>query len=447
MWSRKKKLTALEAEDTGKKYRLGDKESVCRRDDQILDLHRVIALRDIPRHGVTAGDIGGYVESEFNLSQAGDAWIGGGACVSGNMTVKDNALVNDLAVLECRKNSEDTYSWIGGAAVIKDSVTISGDNYAIAGNPVISGFALLNNTKVLGSPTIKGHVSLLSCTINGSPNISGQARLFSTLVSDEASITDQVRLIDSFVSGKSSVSGSCNIEKSKLRDSTHVSGNVRIKEGSICEGENHLSGDLVIPPNHYVINKTIVGEAKSFFGILPKSDTAGGVKEGETVLESSLNVIESSSYSTEFKKVLDVIETEYKGYSTDIVKLIKYPLMADPAVPETQEFVFLLRKANRLRDSKDESLQREIAEKLERAFMIAEAKALKVSSSLYSEVERKKTEDAKSFINKACDSDSTISEKKIGFRSTMKALEGVIALPEEAVFAFREKIGLLEIEA
>ena len=447
MWSRKKKLTALEIEDTGKKYKLGELESVCRRDDQIMDLRRVIALRDIPRHGVTAGDIGGYIESEFNLAQAGDSWIGGGACVSGNVKVKDNALITDLAILECRKNPEGTYSWVGGAAVIKDSATVSGDNYAIAGNAVISDFALLNNTKILGSPTIKDHASLLSCTVNGSPNVAGQARLFSTLISDDVSITDQAYLMDSSISGKSSASGSCKIEKSKIRDNTHVSGSVRIKEGSICEGENYLSGDLVIPPNHYVINKTIVGEAKSFFGVLPKGEVTESVKDGEPVLDSSFNVIESSSDSAGFKKILDSIEAEYKSYSTDIVKLIKYPLMADPSVPETQEFIFLLRKAKRLLGSKDEAEKQEVAEKLERAYMVAEANALKVSSSLYSENDRKKTEDAKVFINKACDELSTVAEKKIGFRSTMKALEGVIALPEDAVTAFREKIGLLEIEA
>ena len=32
-------------------------------------LHRIRALRDIPRHYVLKGDLGGYVSSEANLSQ------------------------------------------------------------------------------------------------------------------------------------------------------------------------------------------------------------------------------------------------------------------------------------------------------------------------------------------------------------------------------------------
>lgn len=51
------------------------------------------ALRDIPRIGVTAGDIGGYVEDEKNLSQEGDCWVYGDALVHGNAQVHGNAWV------------------------------------------------------------------------------------------------------------------------------------------------------------------------------------------------------------------------------------------------------------------------------------------------------------------------------------------------------------------
>lgn len=50
-------------------------------------LRRIRALRDIPRFGVKAEDIGGYVDSEKNLSQDGDCWV------CDNARVCDNALV------------------------------------------------------------------------------------------------------------------------------------------------------------------------------------------------------------------------------------------------------------------------------------------------------------------------------------------------------------------
>ena len=40
-------------------------------------LHRIKALIDILRWGVKAGDLGGYIQSESNLSQIGDCWVYG----------------------------------------------------------------------------------------------------------------------------------------------------------------------------------------------------------------------------------------------------------------------------------------------------------------------------------------------------------------------------------
>ncbi|MBD8056934.1 hypothetical protein ICV35_25130, partial [Rhodococcus ruber] len=60
-------------------------------------LHRIKALRDIPLHGVKAGDLGGWIENERNLSQDGDCWVGGNASVWGNARVWGNASVGGNA--------------------------------------------------------------------------------------------------------------------------------------------------------------------------------------------------------------------------------------------------------------------------------------------------------------------------------------------------------------
>ena len=44
-------------------------------------LHRIVAVNDIPEHNVKAGDIGGWVEHFYNLSE--NAWVGEEACVYG----------------------------------------------------------------------------------------------------------------------------------------------------------------------------------------------------------------------------------------------------------------------------------------------------------------------------------------------------------------------------
>ena len=58
-----------------------------------ITLHRIRALMDISRYGVRAGDIGGWIEAESNLSQYGDAWVSDDARVYGNAWVYGNAVV------------------------------------------------------------------------------------------------------------------------------------------------------------------------------------------------------------------------------------------------------------------------------------------------------------------------------------------------------------------
>ena len=56
-------------------------------------LRRIRALRDIPRCGVKEGDLGGWVESEGNLTQEGDCWVSDTALIYGDARVFDNARV------------------------------------------------------------------------------------------------------------------------------------------------------------------------------------------------------------------------------------------------------------------------------------------------------------------------------------------------------------------
>ena len=73
--------------DNEKKYELipSDKEG----------LFRIKALKCFG--GVMIGEIGGYVESENNLSQLGDCWIYDNAIVHGNAVVVGKAIVCDNA--------------------------------------------------------------------------------------------------------------------------------------------------------------------------------------------------------------------------------------------------------------------------------------------------------------------------------------------------------------
>lgn len=60
----------------------------------MVRVYQIRALRDIPRHGVNAGDLGGWVESEDNLSQEDDSWIGEYGTFLGGSHPEYNSLVD-----------------------------------------------------------------------------------------------------------------------------------------------------------------------------------------------------------------------------------------------------------------------------------------------------------------------------------------------------------------
>ncbi|MDR1514068.1 MAG: hypothetical protein LBS45_00100 [Synergistaceae bacterium] len=110
-------------------------------------LYRIRALRDIPRHGVKAGDLGGFVESERNLSQEGDAWIGGKAVVCDNAKVYGNAEVHGEAVV-CG-NAE-----VHGNAEVCGNAWISGNTW-VYGKAWVYGDARISGNAKVGSDSVR----------------------------------------------------------------------------------------------------------------------------------------------------------------------------------------------------------------------------------------------------------------------------------------------------
>lgn len=60
-------------------------------------LHRIRAVRDIPEYEIKSGDMGGWLETEKNLSHDGSAWVTDSAVVMDAACVTGKALVTDSA--------------------------------------------------------------------------------------------------------------------------------------------------------------------------------------------------------------------------------------------------------------------------------------------------------------------------------------------------------------
>ena len=115
-------------------------------------LYRIRALKDFK--GAKAGDLGGYIEKEKNLSQEDNCWVCGNACVYGNARVFGDARVFDEAYVfddarvcgeawVCDDARVCGEAWVCGNARVYDNAHVCGDAY-VCDNARVCGDAKIN---------------------------------------------------------------------------------------------------------------------------------------------------------------------------------------------------------------------------------------------------------------------------------------------------------------
>lgn len=226
-------------------------------------LHRIKAARDFGT--VVAGQLGGFIEKEENLSHEGNAWVGGDACVYENAYVCGDTYVCDNAkVFGCAKicNNAEVYgeAHIYGHACVFDYTKVyaharvrdfakvcnyaSVDGYAWAcGNAVICGSArVCDNAEISGraevcdSTTVYNNAEVSGCAkvcnsakVYGNARVHGNARICdNATVSGDANIYDNVKVCD----------------EAKVLDRAVVCGNVHISNSTRICGDAHCITDI-----------------------------------------------------------------------------------------------------------------------------------------------------------------------------------------------------------
>lgn len=177
-------------------------------------VYRIKALMDIPNIGIKAGDFGGYIHSEANLSQDDECWVFPDAMVYDDAKVTGNAKVfGNARIFE--------HACISGNAVIKGPCMVYG--YAnVSDEAVVTG-----NTKVWDSAVVRGKA-----------HVYGYASIYSNaFVGGEAEVFDLAK-----VSGFAVVEGSARVYgqavivgRSTVRGKVHVNGNAVIRD-ELCDG-------------------------------------------------------------------------------------------------------------------------------------------------------------------------------------------------------------------
>lgn len=134
-----------------KKYKL-TKETMC---FDGVTLHRIQALKDFGN--VDAGELGGWVESEKNLSQSGDCWIAMEAKAYGGAEIGDNAILTRKAIA-CGNSTICNDTLVSDESIIRGFTYLYG-NVEVYGKSVIDGDARLHgNVKVIGAKVIDAEV-------------------------------------------------------------------------------------------------------------------------------------------------------------------------------------------------------------------------------------------------------------------------------------------------
>ena len=163
-------------------------------------LYRIRALRDFS--DVKAGDLGGYIQTEDNLSHEGDAWVYFYAKVYDDACVYENACISDIAEVY---NDAEVY-----------------DNAKVSGFAEVSGNACVNNNaKVYDNAEVYGEARVYgNAIVYEFANILGRATIGedseihgSAIVRDNAEVYDNAEVCGSaVVGGKAHIVGDAKVK-------------------------------------------------------------------------------------------------------------------------------------------------------------------------------------------------------------------------------------------
>lgn len=252
-------------------------------ENKTVVVRQIKALRDIPKHNVKKGDLGGFIFSNSNLDQGGDSWVTATSYVFDSAFVTGDSIVMDGAVLygEARVTGASRLSQLN----IGDRVEIH--NSHVTGPMKMTDDVYIEHSKVFGNAEIIGNVAienstlrLINSKIQGSSILIRHSDIDSENMSilDEATLTHCIlgkpqRLRDIIISGKAellqvlsgdskrNISKEIHIGDHAFIEHTSIRGSrIKIQGFSYLEGNTKgniiLGSDVSVKDFGYVSNRT-----------------------------------------------------------------------------------------------------------------------------------------------------------------------------------------------
>ena len=273
-------------------------------------LHRIKALRNF--RNIKAGDLGGWIEKERNLSQEGDCWVGDYAMVWGNAMVYNNAIVcNNTQIWE------NARVWgraeIGGNAKIYNCARIYGDTTICEDTEVFGNAQIYDTAIVYGNAKIYDDAVVFDeVIVSGNANICGSAAIYgSALVGDNAE-----------VGGKAQICGNAEI-----LDDAHV-------YGGIIEGSARVCGNALVNSSSDIIWISSFGRYANTITAFQCADGSFKVNSGlftgklEEYEQKIKNVFAGTPYWKEYSALMELIRSYFEARTFNSSK----PLEIEPDI-------------------------------------------------------------------------------------------------------------------
>jgi len=181
-----------------------------------ITLYRIEALKDFGT--IKKGEVGGYLQSEDNLSQEGWCWVSGDARIFGKARVSEYASVSGEAS-------------VFGKASVSGDVRVSGKTWIFGEARIYGDARVSEEAKIFGHAWINGDASVFgNAQVSGNASVFGKASVYGRAV----------------IYGEASVNGEAS-----------VYGNARIYGKAWSNGKASVRGDESIEPSLKDLNKNV----------------------------------------------------------------------------------------------------------------------------------------------------------------------------------------------
>lgn len=286
-------------------------------------VYRIRALRDFG--DVKAGDLGGYIESDFNLSHSGNCWVYDEAAVCNDAVVRD-------------------YATVCGEAEIKQAAVISGNAHVfgkaqIADNAQVSGHAQVG-WEWDGIQNERGCKNGNTTVVRGDAKVSGHAQVLGEVIlEDHAVVKNHARIegkwptipdnkyLAYYICGAwdhAVIDGNAHVTNTYVRSHAHIHENALVSGHPTMGGRAEIAGNAEIGGNARITHNIVMnGDAKIHGTAEIKDKVNIGHNADIQETDDFLNLKSIGKTSSAFRNQDGGITVVHKGKTYDGIEQFK----------------------------------------------------------------------------------------------------------------------------